>query len=330
MMLRPPLLIASLAALLASGCVGDRKREVVVYTSVDQVFAEPLLAEFEQQTGVRARAVFDVEANKTVGLANRLAAERARPRADVFWNNEFLQTLRLKQSGVLAPSQPASAKALPGQWRDPDGVWYAVGARLRVLLVREGVTPPASLEELSRRPEMMKSFGMALPLFGTTATHLAALWSQWGPERTLGWLGRLQEGGARIADGNATVRDLVAQGRLDAGLTDSDDACHLPTGARATIHPLPPGEALLVPGTVAMVAGAPHPGPAQVLIDWLLRPETDLRLIQVGASQISLHDPARRAACLEGLDLRWSETPLDRIAATSEAAREALQARFRR
>lgn len=314
-------------SLLACGGGG---RTVVVYTSVDQVFAEPLLAEFEKQTGIRPRAVFDVEANKTVGLANRLIAERNRPQADVFWNNEFLQTMRLKASGVLAASKPEGAGALDARWKDPDGVWYGCGARIRVLLAREGAPAPSSLRALSEQPQRLKSFGMALPLFGTTVTHMAALWSRWGGAETLDWIDRLQAGGARIADGNATVRDLVVQGQLDLALTDSDDACTMPAGAKATIHALPAGEALFIPGTVAMVAGAPHAEQGLALINWLLRPETGERLIELGASQISLHDPARRASCLEGLMIAPPEASLAAIEAAADAAREAMQARFRR
>ena len=38
-----------------------------------------------------------------MGLVNRLIAEKARPQADVFWNNEIIRTVQLKKMGVLAP-----------------------------------------------------------------------------------------------------------------------------------------------------------------------------------------------------------------------------------
>ena len=47
-----------LLALIAVGC-RSRAREVVVYTAVDQVFSEPILADFEKATGITVRAVFD-------------------------------------------------------------------------------------------------------------------------------------------------------------------------------------------------------------------------------------------------------------------------------
>ena len=51
------------------------KEEVIVYTSQDQVYAEPIFREFEKETGIKVRPVYDSEAVKTVGLANRLLAE---------------------------------------------------------------------------------------------------------------------------------------------------------------------------------------------------------------------------------------------------------------
>ena len=59
---------------LLVGCSSGGE-SVTVYTSQDQVYAEPILQRFEQETGVRVRAVYDSEAVKTVGLVNRLIAE---------------------------------------------------------------------------------------------------------------------------------------------------------------------------------------------------------------------------------------------------------------
>src|SRR5258706_15417885 len=58
--------------------------KVVVYTSQDEVYSEMILREFERQTGFQVRSVNDSEAVKTVGLANRLLAERHHPQCDLF------------------------------------------------------------------------------------------------------------------------------------------------------------------------------------------------------------------------------------------------------
>src|SRR5262252_4712087 len=72
---------ALLLVTLAVGCQRWRS-EVVVYTSEDQVFSEPILKDFEKTSGIRVRAVFDTEETKSTGVALRIVAERAHPQAD--------------------------------------------------------------------------------------------------------------------------------------------------------------------------------------------------------------------------------------------------------
>jgi len=76
-------------------------QEVVIYTSLDKVFSQPVLDAFEKQTGIKVKAVYDSEATKTTGLVNRLIAEKDNARADVFWNSETGRTIVLKKKGGI-------------------------------------------------------------------------------------------------------------------------------------------------------------------------------------------------------------------------------------
>ena len=58
--------------MLMVGCGGTASEEVVVYTSVDDVFARPIAERFEQETGIVVRLVPDTEETKSTGLVNRL------------------------------------------------------------------------------------------------------------------------------------------------------------------------------------------------------------------------------------------------------------------
>jgi len=75
------------------------------------------------------------ESTKTVGLTNLIIAEARRPRCDLFWNNEILNTLRLKEKGLLVPFQPSRAGDLPATFRAKDGTWFGFAARARILIV---------------------------------------------------------------------------------------------------------------------------------------------------------------------------------------------------
>lgn len=299
-----------------SGCGRDPAREVVAYIAQDQVFAEPLLAEFTRQTGIRVRTVFDSEAVKTVGLANRLLAERARPQADVFWGNEELRTRQLAARGL---------------WCETHG-WAAFGHRSRRVVVntnhvalsgtvRGGWLPaPASLLELTNAVWRGR-VALAYPLFGTTATHFLALRQHWGVERWETWCRALAANQPLVVDGNSVVAQLVAKGEAWVGLTDSDDLRAVQREG-APVAALPwNDETLLIPNTVAVVRGAPHPEAAGELFAWLQRPEVATRLVAAGALEGIETAPA--AASILRPD--WS-----RLVAEVEAVTDQLKTIFLR
>ena len=153
-------------ALLLVGC-GSGGDVVTVYTSQDQVYAEPILREFEQQTGIAVRAVYDSEAVKTVGLVNRLIAEKANPQCDLFWNNEEFRTHQLASMDVLDEGQSVETfGARTRQW-----VWNT-NQLSRAALPKDLL----SLTNTLWRGKVV----IALPLFGSTATHFQVLRQQWG------------------------------------------------------------------------------------------------------------------------------------------------------
>ena len=279
------------------------ERSVIVYVSVDQVHAEPILKAFEKESGIKMRAVYDVEAAKTTGLTTRLIAEKDHPRADVFWNSEFAQTLRLKEQGVLASFKPSSASELPDTFRDPAGLWFGIGGRARVFLVNRNLLKPQDyptrLEDFLNPKYPPDRIGMALPLFGTSATHAAALYSVMGAGPAQSLFSSMKSRGIRIVDGNAVVRDMVAGGQWMFGLTDTDDALGaIERGAQVdVVTPDQDGMGtLIIPGTVALIRGAPHPLEAGEFINYLLRAETERKLILAGFCQWSLRGDLKTAA----------------------------------
>ena len=100
---------------MAIGCAREGGPEVVVYVSLDELYSRPILNEFEVRTGIRVRAQYDIEAAKTTGLVNRILAERGRPRADVFWENEVAQKTALTKAGVLEAYDSQAGRAVRGQ-----------------------------------------------------------------------------------------------------------------------------------------------------------------------------------------------------------------------
>src|SRR5205807_3016540 len=117
------------------GCWSPAQPEVVVYAALDREFAEPVLQRFTKETGIRVLAKYDEESTKTVGLTNALMQEAGRPRCDVFWNNEIINTLRLEQKELLSAYHSPPAAAYPPMVRSADGTWHGFAARARILIV---------------------------------------------------------------------------------------------------------------------------------------------------------------------------------------------------
>src|SRR5215475_1700295 len=76
---------------------------VVVYVSHDQIFSEPILKDFEKDTGIKVRAIYDTEETRSAGAMNRLIAEKNNPQADVYWANEPIRAEVLRQQGIATP-----------------------------------------------------------------------------------------------------------------------------------------------------------------------------------------------------------------------------------
>lgn len=297
------ILILFLIATIFSSCQ-DNGKEVVVYTSVDQVYSEPILRYFEEQTGINVKAVYDIEATKTVGLVNRLIAEKDYPQADVFWSGEFVQTILLKGKGMLAPYLSPNASDIPSQYIDPENYWTGFAGRARVLLVNTDlVSPddyPDSIYDLVDDTWPADQTGIAYPLFGTTATHAAALYAAEGTEEARDYFTQIYERGVRVVDGNSVVRDMVVSGQMKIGMTDTDDSCAALEKGEPVAIIFPDQDSLgtfVIPNTVAMIQDGPNPDEAKQLIDFLLSVETAKLLIENGWCQIPLRPVDARSGC---------------------------------
>ena len=272
--------------------------EVVVYTALDKQFSEPILADFEEATGIDVKAVYDTEAVKTVGLVNRLLAERYRPRCDVFWNNEIVRSIQLKKEGLTTEYRSPQAEDIPKGMKDPEGHWTGFAARARVFMVNKDVLPdksawPTKIQDLAS-PEWKNQGAFAKPLFGTTNTHAAIMWSQAGPESAKEfWRGAL-ENNIMVA-GNAQARDAAAAGEVAFCMTDTDDAHGaILDGANVEIvYPEegPAGQGTpLMPNTLVLIKNSPNQENGKALIDYLLTHEVEAKLAASRSAQIPVRE----------------------------------------
>ncbi len=286
------------------------KNEVVVYTSIDDVFARPIAEKFEKTSGITVKLVPDTEETKSTGLLNRLIAEKNRPQADVFWSGDPVRAAILKQKGLSASYFSPNARDLPQRFSDRDGYWTGFSARARVLLYNKGLVlknqVPQSVMDLL--DERFKDRGcMANPLFGTTSMHAAALFDVLGDEKAKKFFEGFSKNGGRLLSSNGEVRRRVAAGDFAIGITDTDDGIQAiregkPVGI---VYPDRDGiGTLIVPNVAVLILSGPNPQAAKKFIDFLLSSDTEKMLAEGEAAQMPLR---------AGISLPAEVTPLNQL-----------------
>lgn len=296
------------ALMLGLGACGRRRStpRVVLYSSVDDYLLRELVPMYQAATGVSVDLVGDTEATKNTGLAERIVAERARPRGDVWWSSEPFYSIRLAREGLLEPgaARAALGDAIAPQWPTgllaSDGSWAGLACRARVIVYRTtrvtAADVPRRLDELTD-PKWRGRVAIARPEFGTTRGHLASLIEAHGPEAVESWLRALKANGLKVYSGNSTVVRAVAQGEADLGLTDTDDvwsgqrngweveAAYESDSVDDEIDPRNPPfrpetflaspAPLVLPNTAGLIKGGPNPTEGRRLLAWILGGEAE-------------------------------------------------------
>lgn len=139
------LTVFAISATAVSGASADG--EVNVYSYRQPFLVKPLFDAFTEETGVKVNVIF---AKK--GLIERMAAEGANSPADVLLTVDIGRLTSAVEKGV---SQTVSSdtlnKNIPASYRDPEGHWFGLTRRARVVYAsRERVAQDAiTYEELA-------------------------------------------------------------------------------------------------------------------------------------------------------------------------------------
>lgn len=323
--------------------------DVTLYCSVDQDHALAIVDLFQRRTGLKVRFQGDTEASKSVGVAQRLYHERDHAVADVFWANEPMHTVMLGQAGVLAPLPAGVAEEFPAEWRDPDGRYVAMAARVRVFLVNKDLLPdpsdwPRSVADVldPRWGGERRGVALARPLTGTTLTHAAVLLSRDEAAGREFWtkVSEREGKGVRLVPGNGPAMRQAADARNGVAwaLTDTDDArVAIAAGDPVADFPYPdqgegqPG-ALVIPNTVAIVRGAPHPEAAERLLRFLASKEVERMLAHGPSAQIPLRPDVEAPPHVRrpGKDFRAMEVDWRKVGSEKDRWLSVLQPLFQK
>lgn len=326
-------------ALLTLGCGEQGEGNVVVYTAADRESSAPIYSAFHRHVDGRIQpaAKFAGQSDGAIGLADQIIAQRDSPVADVFWNHEVMQTIRLQRLGLLQPHGWKIEPGYPESMRGSDGSWCGFAARGRVLLVNTDRLPdpadhPVSVDALAD-PRWQQRCALARPLGGTSGTHAAVIRQIKGEAPARQWFQAVSQS-AMVLDDNRAVAAAVASGKVDWGVTDSDEAVlQRDRGQPVRIifpdqAPQAPG-ALRIPNTLAMLAGGPNPAAAAELVDYLLTAEVEDRLAMGSSAQLPVsRGSTHRPRVLSDQPVRWMQVDFEAAADDWDSLAKELAAIF--
>ena len=319
------LLVAAPATLLAQDA------SVTVYSFRQPFLIEPILRNFEAASGIPVNVRYDKK-----GLVDRIRAEGHNSPADLLLATDIGQLIYAKQSSVTQPARdPALAKAIPPQWRDPDGHWFALTLRARIVFVRAGdeASIPPSLEALGS-PTLGRTICVRSGQHPYNLSLIAAHIARHGEDATREWLSGWRDNlwGRPAGNDRAQLRRLV-EGACDMAVANSYYLGAMLAGKGATpeqrrvareIRPafvrFAEGGAHVNVSGMALARYAPHRKEALALMRWLASPSS-----QRAYAEFNHEFPARAGIPASELVSSWGElvpdsTPLGEVAALRERA----------
>ncbi len=127
--------LATAAALTAPSLSAHAaEEEVNVYSARQEVLIRPLLDRFTEETGIEVN-LLSADAGE---LLNRLRNEGRNSPADVFLTVDAGRLHRALEADVFQPIDSETLNEhVPAQYREPDGHWYGLSLRSRVIFRAE-------------------------------------------------------------------------------------------------------------------------------------------------------------------------------------------------
>lgn len=206
--LLPSIAILGLAAILSSP--GARAQSSVnIYSYREPPLIEPLLAKFKEATGIAPNVVF-----APTGLIERMQAEGRNSPVDVLLTNESSLLLQARDAGVTqAIKSPALEAAIPAALRDPEGHWFGLTQRARVIFASKDRVPETALryEDLAD-PKYKGKICIRSGQHPYNVTLIASMIATFGEEKAENWLRGVKANLARKPAGGdrEAVRDVFA------------------------------------------------------------------------------------------------------------------------
>jgi iron(III) transport system substrate-binding protein len=271
------------ATLAACGVIGAStavlaQGEVNVYSYREQKLIQPMFDAFTKDTGIKVNVV-----SASSGLEQRIATEGTNSPADVLLTVDVARLQDAVNAGITQPIKSSTLDSVvPEQYRDPNGAWYGISMRARVVYAsKERVKQDSiSYEELAD-PKWKGKICIRSGQHMYNNALFAAYVAHYGETQAEDWLKGVKANLAqKPSGGDREVARDIAAGKCDIGLGNTyywalmnDKEADKKTWAEATKVVLPTfkksgGTHVNLSGVV-LAKNAPNKANAMKLIEWL-------------------------------------------------------------
>ncbi len=257
---------------------------VNVYSARHYDVDNALFASFTEQTGIKVNVV----EGKSDELIERIKTEGEASPADVFVTVDAGRLWRAEQAGIFqSVSSPVLEEKVPASLRHPDGFWYGLTKRARVLIYNVDTVEPSELSTYEALAEPEWQGRVCVRSSGNIYNQslLGSLVETIGLEETENWAKGLVNNFARDPDGG----DINQIKAVSVGQCDVAIANHY-YWARIAKSEAPQDQAVIANTAVffpnqadrgthvnisgfGLVAGAEHRESAIAFLEFLVSPE---------------------------------------------------------
>lgn len=190
--------------------------EVNIYSYRQPELIQPLLDGFTAKTGIATNVLF-----LDKGLVERMAAEGENSPADVILTVDIARLTEAKEGGVVQPLKDAAIEAeIPASFRDPDGEWFGLTSRGRVIFASvDRVKETALTYEDLADPKWKGRICIRDGQHPYNISLIASMIAHHGTEETEKWLTGLKNNLATKPNGSdRSQAKAIMEGQCDLSL----------------------------------------------------------------------------------------------------------------
>ncbi|TLP79427.1 iron ABC transporter substrate-binding protein [Nesterenkonia sphaerica] len=199
----------------AGGAEGD---SLVLYSGRNEELIQPLVDQFEEETGIEV----DVRFGDTAELAAQLLEEGEASPADLFLAQDAGALGAVAQEGLFAELDQDVLEQVPEIYRDDADTWVGVSGRLRTLIYNTDMVDesdlPETVEELTG-PEYEGRVAIA-PTNASFQSFVTALRVTEGDDAAKDWLEQMADNDPQYREKNGVIVSDVIDGAVEMGLVN--------------------------------------------------------------------------------------------------------------